>query len=286
MTWITWQIKGVLRAMKEKIMIYTLGMCTAIGISALAADAGLSQNPFPVFLDERSVDIEGYNIDGHTYVSLRELSEFLGFNVDFTNNQIHITTIQDAENATEKTQSTESPLEAPAGTDEAENASDKEVQQDGDTDDVHTPSSGSGRGTSEYVDLSEAGLHDAEDLYSPDDKSYEENLVGITTFESLKQNMTYNDVEAIINSDYGSVSENSSGKVLRFNTGAGEDIELYFTLSGDEYILTEVKRTDRYGNLRTCEWDETGTIVLYNLLDTDREFEHISGESKGEIANE
>ena len=48
-----------------------------------------SVNSFPVKLNGKDVNIEGYNIDGYTYFKLRDISEQVGgFSVDFYNDRI------------------------------------------------------------------------------------------------------------------------------------------------------------------------------------------------------
>ncbi len=78
--------------MKKEILFFTAGIASAICITALAAQVDLNPNTFPITLNGTPVEIEGYNIDGNTYFKLRDIGEKTGFDVDFQNNTIVITT--------------------------------------------------------------------------------------------------------------------------------------------------------------------------------------------------
>ena len=49
-------------------------------------------NQFKVMVDNQDVDIEGYNINGYTYFKLRDIGDEVGFEVDFKDDNIMIST--------------------------------------------------------------------------------------------------------------------------------------------------------------------------------------------------
>lgn len=49
-----------------------------------------TKNEFKVMVNDREVDIQGYNVDGYTYFKLRDIGNNLGFDVDFKDNTIII----------------------------------------------------------------------------------------------------------------------------------------------------------------------------------------------------
>ena len=67
-------------------------------IGAFAAGIVANPNPFPILLDGESVSIDGYSIDGSTYLKLRDMSAVLGgFEVDFQDDTILLTTKKEEE---------------------------------------------------------------------------------------------------------------------------------------------------------------------------------------------
>ena len=78
--------------MKKEIICFVLGVLTAIGITALAAQMEVNPNAFPVLVDGQPVSIEGYNLNGYTYFKLRDIGNSIGFDVEFKDNTIAINT--------------------------------------------------------------------------------------------------------------------------------------------------------------------------------------------------
>ena len=74
-------------------------------IGAIAAGITATENPFPIKLNGEDVTIEGYNINDQTYFKLRDISEAVGgFDVDFKDDTIILTTEQEEETETEEEQ--------------------------------------------------------------------------------------------------------------------------------------------------------------------------------------
>lgn len=58
----------------------------------LAANMVTTPNAYPVKLDGKDIDIEGYNVDDYTYFKLRDISDAVGgFDVDFKDDTILLT---------------------------------------------------------------------------------------------------------------------------------------------------------------------------------------------------
>lgn len=61
-------------------------------IGALAANMVTTPNSYPVKLDGKDVNIEGYNVDNYTYFKLRDIADAVGgFDVDFKDDTIVLT---------------------------------------------------------------------------------------------------------------------------------------------------------------------------------------------------
>ena len=71
-------------------------------IGAIAAEIIATPNPFPIKLNGENVNIEGYNINDQTYFKLRDISEAVGgFDVDFQDDTIILSTEQEKETETD-----------------------------------------------------------------------------------------------------------------------------------------------------------------------------------------
>lgn len=81
--------------MKINFKNYVCGIITGliimVSISVYATTTiNVKTNPYPVLIDEKETKIDGYNINGSTYLKLSDLTK-IGVNVKFENNQIKIT---------------------------------------------------------------------------------------------------------------------------------------------------------------------------------------------------
>lgn len=67
-----------------------IGFILAIGFNAFAVHMEVSDNKFPIFVNGEKKDVSAYNIDGSTYLKIREVAEILGIDITFENNEIII----------------------------------------------------------------------------------------------------------------------------------------------------------------------------------------------------
>jgi len=82
--------------MKKFVSGLIAGVIVTVAVTAFAADTlKVVPNPFPVLIDGVKTEVEGYNINGSTYLKLRDF-EKVGLGVDFVDKQIIITTKQNA----------------------------------------------------------------------------------------------------------------------------------------------------------------------------------------------
>lgn len=76
-----------------------LGLFIGVTVTALAQQVYEAYtNSFPVYVNGEQKDIEGYNINGSTYFKLRDLGSFIGFEVDFKEDNILIETSKNNDN--------------------------------------------------------------------------------------------------------------------------------------------------------------------------------------------
>lgn len=81
---------------KEFIAGVVLGGVIFGSITIFANDLlNVTINPFKVKVDGIERRIEGYNINGNTYFKLRDIGEYVGFDVDFKEETILIKTFED-----------------------------------------------------------------------------------------------------------------------------------------------------------------------------------------------
>lgn len=66
---------------KQFILGFLSGAVIFGAVTAFALE--VIPNPFPIKLDGKSVNIEGYNIDGKSYFQLRDIGNAVGFTVDW-----------------------------------------------------------------------------------------------------------------------------------------------------------------------------------------------------------
>lgn len=85
--------------MKKIVFGIILGMFISSGI-AVAAELKIVPNPFPVFIDGKKASVEGYNINGSTYLKLRDFEKAgLKIYFDEEKRQIEVTTKETATEA-------------------------------------------------------------------------------------------------------------------------------------------------------------------------------------------
>ena len=73
--------------MKKYIAGFVAGALVSTGI-ALAVEYQIEPNPYPVVINGREHNIEGYNINGRSYFQLRDLGKAMDFAVGFQNEQV------------------------------------------------------------------------------------------------------------------------------------------------------------------------------------------------------
>ena len=90
---------------------FVAGALLSGAIGAIAAGITAAPNPFPIKLNGSDVEMEGYNINDNTYFKLRDISATVGgFDVDFKDDTIILTTDREKEETAEDGGSKE-PLE-------------------------------------------------------------------------------------------------------------------------------------------------------------------------------
>lgn len=82
-----------MKHLKSFILGMIVGALFFGGLSVVAQQYSIVPNPFEVFFNDHKIDIEGYNINNSTYFKLKDIGQYVGFDVDFANNQIQISTI-------------------------------------------------------------------------------------------------------------------------------------------------------------------------------------------------
>ena len=89
--------------MKKFVSGLLIGILLTLSITTFAAvELEIIPNPYKVLIDNKTSDVQGYNINGSTYLKLTDFVEAgLGVNFNKTTKQIEITT--PAVNATEST---------------------------------------------------------------------------------------------------------------------------------------------------------------------------------------
>lgn len=76
---------------KQLVTGIVIGSVLTVSISVIA-EYIVNPNPYPVTVDGRKVDIEGYNINDKTYFQLRDVGQAVGFDVGFENDTITVNT--------------------------------------------------------------------------------------------------------------------------------------------------------------------------------------------------
>ncbi len=78
--------------MKKIISGMIIGAVLATAVGGFAVNS-IYDNPYPIFVNGTEKHIQGYNVDDYSYFKLRDIADAVGgFNVDFNNNQIQIST--------------------------------------------------------------------------------------------------------------------------------------------------------------------------------------------------
>lgn len=80
--------------MKKFISGFLIGILITLSITTFAAvELNVAPNPFDVLIDGKTADIQGYNINGSTYLKLSDFVEAgLGVNFNKATKQIEIVT--------------------------------------------------------------------------------------------------------------------------------------------------------------------------------------------------
>lgn len=79
--------------MKKSIIIaFTVGAVTFGSVGVFAGQYVATDNSFPININGKMVHPEGYNINGSTYFKLRDIAKIVGFDVDFVDNTIMLST--------------------------------------------------------------------------------------------------------------------------------------------------------------------------------------------------
>jgi hypothetical protein len=88
-----------MKQIKTYIAFLLVGLILGVSLPVVAADLRIIPNSFPVLINNVITPIDGYNINGYTYLRLADFKK-LGLNVTFnvTKKQIEITAVK--ENAT------------------------------------------------------------------------------------------------------------------------------------------------------------------------------------------
>lgn len=78
---------------KQTVLSFIIGgiLFSSVGVFA-ATTLNVTPNQYPIIVDNEKKDIEGYNIDGRTYLQLRDTTEVLDANLNFKDNTIYINT--------------------------------------------------------------------------------------------------------------------------------------------------------------------------------------------------
>ncbi len=76
---------------KQTVMSFILGgiVFSSVGIFA-ATELSILPNPYPIVVNGEKADVEGYNIEGRTYLQLRDMTEVLDTTLNFKDNTIFI----------------------------------------------------------------------------------------------------------------------------------------------------------------------------------------------------
>jgi hypothetical protein len=76
---------------KQTVLSFIIGgmLFSSVGVFA-ATQLNVTPNKYPVVVNGENVDVEGYNIEGRTYLQLRDITDILGISLDFKNNTIYI----------------------------------------------------------------------------------------------------------------------------------------------------------------------------------------------------
>jgi hypothetical protein len=77
--------------MKKFISGLVVGIIISVSIVAIA-EFNIGANPFPITFNGNPVEIEAYNINGRTFFQLRDIGAVVGFDVDFVDDTIVMST--------------------------------------------------------------------------------------------------------------------------------------------------------------------------------------------------
>ncbi len=81
---------------KTGIIGFCLGVLVVAGTAVFAVQMEVVENPFPIKLDGQEITLEGYNLNDNTYFKLRDIGEKVGFDVDFKDDTILMTSKTEA----------------------------------------------------------------------------------------------------------------------------------------------------------------------------------------------
>ncbi len=76
---------------KQTVVSFILGgiLFSSAGVFA-ATQLNITPNPYPIVVNDENANVEGYNIEGRTYLQLRDITDILGISLAFVDNVIYI----------------------------------------------------------------------------------------------------------------------------------------------------------------------------------------------------
>jgi hypothetical protein len=89
---------------KQTVLGFILGgiLFSSIGVFA-AVELNVTPNKYDIMVNGEKTDIQGYNIEGRTYLQTRDTAKVLGADLNFKNNTIYIDTNDNTNNTSEVT---------------------------------------------------------------------------------------------------------------------------------------------------------------------------------------
>jgi hypothetical protein len=79
---------------KQSIVMFIFGIMISSTSFVVATNIVTNPNPFPVIKDGKEVNVEGYNINGSTYLKLRDMAGLVDTNVEFKDKIIYVGEIE------------------------------------------------------------------------------------------------------------------------------------------------------------------------------------------------
>jgi hypothetical protein len=75
---------------KQTIVMFIFGIVISSTSFVVATNIVTNPNPFPVIKDGKEVVVDGYNINGSTYLKLRDVAGLVDTNVEFKDKKIYV----------------------------------------------------------------------------------------------------------------------------------------------------------------------------------------------------